>query len=156
MRIFLNIILVSIFITSCSLYDNDDKFDNNDDKFDDVDYNLVQVELTPDTAQISDELVFSLVVVNDTQSPIWYNHCGQVREVLINSEWKPTGAVICYLETEGVRIDAGQSFEKEVTYIRISEPEILRLVLNLKDNDREFLPLEVRRTNSVTVLHDQE
>lgn len=76
--------------------------------------------------------------------------------MLIYSDWKPTGALICYIESEGVRIDAGQSFEMEVTNIRISEPEILRLVLNLKDNDREFLPLEVRRTNSVAVLHDQE
>jgi hypothetical protein len=149
MRFFLNIILVSIFITSCSLY-------NNDDKFDEINYNLVKVELTPDTAQISDEIVFTLVVENDTQLPIWYNHCGQVREVLIYSDWKPTGALICYIESEGVRIDAGQSFETEVTNIRISEPQILRLVLNLKDNDGEFLPLEVRRTNSVAVLHDQQ
>lgn len=60
------------------------------------------------------------------------------------------------METDGVRIDAGQSYKTDVTNIRISEPEILRLVLNLKDNHREFLPLEVRRTNSVTVLHGQE
>jgi hypothetical protein len=145
MRFSGTVLLAVIFIASCGLANLDDE----------IDYENVDAILKPDAIPLSDESVYRLTIENNTDQPIWYNPCGQIREVSVLSGWKAAGAWICYKEMEGIQIGADTSFDTE-TMIRFSEPGAFRLKLNIKNKESELLPPEVRTTNSVRILEDRE